>query len=429
MPASPALNGVLEKYDAMHRRCREVDSDASLNRLYTSSRKPTCQYLIWRQSHYGFGNRLLSLISSFLYAVMSARVLLIEYPNWDELFCEPFSGSSIQLQAATRLNRHVGESHVRFRDAGCGPEGNSKNSPCNTTVVDLTLDHTTPERDYEAIACPTGFARLRETPFITIRRCNQYFVPGFYLNPALSPLLDVLFPQRNAFHLLSRYLLAPSDDMWSSIASHLDVRAGRRIGVQVREFRTRRYLSEYDGNVIRCMKKKGGFLPKKFRKRRGRDGDYIGVYMATLIRRHLKEVNSSMRVLEEEAGKKFRLKFQKLDGKEVHDSRHQAEAMIDMWVLSMSHVLVTSQESTFGYIASGLGGVFPYFIDKEPGKGCFIGLGVEPCFHAAPKKLSCVPQEAPAFSLQDLVETSSMVKVCNDRESGWTVLPPNQWRG
>ncbi|XP_031484190.1 galactoside 2-alpha-L-fucosyltransferase-like [Nymphaea colorata] len=421
MPQSPVLNRVLEKYVAMHRRCRDIDF-ASLDDVYTSSRRPICRYLIWRPSGYGFGNRLLALISSFLYAVMSARVLLIDYPEWDHLFCEPFLGSSIQLPARTKLNQVLGEWYIQFRDARCGL--NSSNKICNTTVVNLRLDHVTGLREYESVACPMGYSRVRNIEFLTMRECNQYLVPGFYLNPVLSPLLEVLFPQRNAFHLLSRFLLVPSDAMWASIRPSLDIQASRRVGVQIREF-VGRYTTAYDGNVIECIKKKGGFLPKKFRKRRVHSGEYCGVYVATLLRRHLEAVNSSLKALVVETGKEFRFNHQRLDGREVHDRKHEAEALVDMWVLSMSNVLVTSQDSSFGYIATGVGGVVPNFLDMEEGKGCFMGLGVEPCFHAAPKNLRCAQDEAVAFSLQEIVEkNTSIVKVCNDRPRGWTLLPP-----
>ncbi|CAN6460661.1 unnamed protein product [Victoria cruziana] len=422
-PPPPELNRVLEKYVAMHRRCRDIDFE-SLDHVYTSSKRPRCRYLIWSQGRFGFGNRLLPLISSFLYAIMSARVFLIDYPHWDDLFCEPFLGSTTLLPATTKLSRQLGPWYTQFHRARCGSGVQSRNSICNATVVNLVLDiHDHPLSDYESIACPMGYARLRNIPFVTIRKCNQYFAPIFYLNPVLSPLLDVLFPERNPFHLLSRFLLAPNDAMWSSISSHLDIHASRRIGVQIRELKTRRrYISEYDENVLQCIKRKGGFLPKMFRKRI-LPGEYVAVYMATLVKRHLEEVNSSMAVLMKETGKEFILSFQRLDGREVHDTKHQAEALVDMWVLSMSHVLITSQDSTFGYIASALSGVVPNFLDKRAGKGCLMGLGMEPCFHAAPKKLSCVQQEPVAFSLQEMADRTSKLKVCVDRESGWTVAP------
>ncbi|CAN6460663.1 unnamed protein product [Victoria cruziana] len=422
MPPSPVLERVLEKYVAMHRRCRDIDF-ASLDDVYTSSGKPTCQYLIYKPGPCGFGNRMISLVSSFLYAIMSARVLLIDYPEWDQLFCEPFSGSSIQLPAKSKLSEELGSWYVQFRDARCGAGGHQSNQICNTTVVNLRLDHRSRLREYESVACPMGYARLRNIAFVTIRLCNQYFVPGFYINPVLFPLLEVLFPQRNPFHLLSRFLLLPSDPLWASISSYVDTRASRRVGVQVREFNGK-YTKAYPANAIECIKKRGGFLPKKFRKR-VRSGEYSTVYMATLLRSHLENVNSSLKMLEEDTGKEFRFNHQRLDGREVHDEEHQAEALVDMWVLSTSNILITSQDSTFGYMATGLGGVVPNFLDKKEGRGCFMGLGVEPCFHAAPRGLLCVQDEPVAFSLHDLVQKSFALMVCNDRPVGWTVLPPN----
>ncbi|XP_031483902.1 putative fucosyltransferase 10 [Nymphaea colorata] len=240
---------------------------------------------------------------------------------------------------------------------------------------------------------PNGLCKAQGHSLCDYKEVQPIYAPVFYLNPVLPPLLDVLFPERNPFHLLSRFLLAPSDAMWGSISSHLDIHSSRRIGVQVRELKTRRYMSEYDENVLHCIKRKGGFLLKRLRKRIPPE-EYPAIYVATLVGRHLEEMNSSMRVLMEETGKEFRLNFQKLDGREVHGMKHQAEALVDMWMLN-----------------------------KRAGKGYFIGLGVEPCFHAAPKRLSCVQEEPVAFSLQDMANRTSKLKVCVDRESDWTVVP------
>ncbi|KAF3791306.1 Galactoside 2-alpha-L-fucosyltransferase [Nymphaea thermarum] len=425
MDPSPLLESVLQKYFAMHIRCKDIEF-ANLSDVYASSSgRPNCRYLIWRPSGDGLGNRLLSLVSSFLYAIMSARVLLIDYPPWHDLFCEPFLGSTIQLPAPNKLNNWVGHWYTEFRDARCGARITSSNTAiCNDTTVNLSLDHDTPIREYESVSCPMGFARLRNVPFVYIRECNQYMIPGFYINPLLSPLLDVLFPQRNAFHLLARFLLFPNDAVWNSIKSNLDFDASRRIGVQIREFEKGKYTSAYDANIVRCIKKKGGFFPRRYRKRI-QMAEYFSIFVATLEKHHVEEMNKAMRVVEEESGKKFTVKWQVVDGKEMHDSQHQKEALIDMWVLSMSHVLITSFESTFGYIATGLSGVVPFFLDKEDGGSCTMGNGLEPCFHAAPKNVLCIQEEPLAYSVHDMALNSSKVISCIDRPRlGWTVVSP-----
>lgn len=92
----PYLQQVLEKYRTMHRYCTGLEFD-SLADKYRQSRRPECRYIIW-SCNFGLGNKLMSLLSTFLYAILSQRVLLIDNPGWGDLFCEPFPGSKLQVR-------------------------------------------------------------------------------------------------------------------------------------------------------------------------------------------------------------------------------------------------------------------------------------------------------------------------------------------
>ncbi|CAA6653902.1 unnamed protein product [Spirodela intermedia] len=53
-----------------------------------------CRYLVWTPT-YGLGNRILSLASTFLYALLTDRVLLIDRGNdFSSLMCEPFPNTT-----------------------------------------------------------------------------------------------------------------------------------------------------------------------------------------------------------------------------------------------------------------------------------------------------------------------------------------------
>jgi xyloglucan fucosyltransferase len=65
------------------------------------------------------------------------------------------------------------------------------------------------------------------------------------------------------------------------------------------------------------------------------------------------------------------------------------KAWAEMYLLSLSEVLVTSAWSTFGYVAQGLGGLKPWVLYKiEQGNtrnpSCVRDLSMEPCFHFPP---------------------------------------------
>jgi xyloglucan fucosyltransferase len=68
---------------------------------------------------------------------------------------------------------------------------------------------------------------------------------------------------------------------------------------------------------------------------------------------------------------------------------HNRKAWAEMYLLSLTDVLVTSAWSTFGYVAQGLGGLRPWILyktenDTAPDPPCRRAMSMEPCFHAPP---------------------------------------------
>eukprot|EP01018_Ginkgo_biloba_P041238 Gb_00070 [translate_table: standard] len=432
-PRSAELQTVLDRYVAMHRRCTALEFD-NITNIYNNGEHPACRYVIWGAGNYGFGNRLISLISAFLYAILSQRVLLIDYPDWSLLFCDPFEGSPWRIPIERPLDLNLGVSYLSFKDAGCGFQ-NSTPGPinsCATTIVNMALHHVTPVRELEFLICPSGISRLRNVAFVTMRASNQYFAPGFFLNPALGPVMKLLFPERNPFHVLSKFLLSPGDHVWDAIRHYAQgtlAQATRRIGVQIREFRYG-YTAGFDRNVLLCIRRKAGFCPLEFRtdeknmRSYNRD-EYFSVYVATLAQGHIANLNETLGIVRNETGKSFRVLSQQLDGKEIHDSSHAQEALIDMWVLSLSDVLLTSRMSTFGYVAQGLGGIIPYFISSSENEMCEMNAGSDPCYHYAPKQGVCKDDLMGNASARELSLQSQAVTDCVDyKETGWQLVPP-----
>lgn len=93
----PYLKQVLEKYATLHRQCTRLEYE-KLAGMYASKKRksPQCRYVVWSCT-FGLGNKLMSLLSTLLYAILSQRVLLIDSPGWEHLFCEPFPGSPLQV--------------------------------------------------------------------------------------------------------------------------------------------------------------------------------------------------------------------------------------------------------------------------------------------------------------------------------------------
>lgn len=366
------------------------------------------------------------MVSAFIYAILSQRVLLIDYPVWDLLFCDPFQGfSPTRIPTERPLNYSLGIHYDRLKDAGCG-FGNSKEPDCENTIVHMEITHVSYLSETEFMVCPSGISRARNVPFIIMRRSNQYFAPGFFLNPALAPVLDILFPERNPFHVLSKYVFSPSDQVWKHVRHYLDsalAPASRRIGVQIREFIKENYTDAFDPNILLCIQRKAGFSPVRLRRTKKLFGeDYFSVYVATLAQGHITKINQTLHLVRNETGKNFRVSWQVVDGREDFDSGHQQEALIDMWVLSLSDVLLTSRKSTFGYVAQALGGLVPYFINPSEDEICETGIGTDPCYHHAPNGLECSVDK---LSAKELLNQSQTVKYCPDiMGTGWQLAAP-----
>uniref|UniRef100_A0A0E0DYR8 Fucosyltransferase n=1 Tax=Oryza meridionalis TaxID=40149 RepID=A0A0E0DYR8_9ORYZ len=69
---------------------------------------------------------------------------------------------------------------------------------------------------------------------------------------------------------------------------------------------------------------------------------------------------------------------------------HDAKAWAEMYLLSLTDVLVTTGGSTFGYVAQGLAGVRPWVMRKPWNRSaadaapCWRDVSTEPCFHQPP---------------------------------------------
>lgn len=61
--------------------------------LSETSRGKTCRYVVHWDSG-GFGNRMQGLLSTFLYAIMTNRTLIVLRDGDESFFCEPFKSST-----------------------------------------------------------------------------------------------------------------------------------------------------------------------------------------------------------------------------------------------------------------------------------------------------------------------------------------------
>ncbi|KAJ3700231.1 hypothetical protein LUZ61_003936 [Rhynchospora tenuis] len=122
MPSS-YLKQKLRNYEAHHKKCGPNTPlyQKSIEQLNSghSVELMECNYVVWIP-YMGLGNRILTLVSTFLYAILTNRVMLIHVPDDTvDLFCEPFPDTSWILPPdfpIKNLNQLDVNSNVTYRN-------------------------------------------------------------------------------------------------------------------------------------------------------------------------------------------------------------------------------------------------------------------------------------------------------------------------
>ncbi|KDP31277.1 hypothetical protein JCGZ_11653 [Jatropha curcas] len=282
LPHKPSsyLISSLRNYEALHKKCGpHTESYKMAVEQLKSGNNPEssdCSYLVWI-SFSGLGNRILTLASAFLYALVTNRVLLID-PGVDmaDLFCEPFPDVFWFLPLDFPLKAKADEKigiQIRIFGSGTSPFEYVLDQILNCTVRENIL----PE-----------FNRQEQDP-------SQYGTQK------------------------SKALLVTSLSSWYSQ-------------------KMRNMYWEHPSMT----------------------GELIGIYQPS----------------HEEY-------------QQTEKQNHNRKAWAEMYLLSLTDVLVTSSWSTFGYVAQGLGGLKPWILYKPenqsaPDPPCRRAMSAEPCFHAPP---------------------------------------------
>ncbi|KAK7850137.1 galactoside 2-alpha-l-fucosyltransferase [Quercus suber] len=165
----------------------------------------------------GWGNRVLTLTSAFLYALLTNRVLLVD-----------------QGIVMTNLFSHDYDDHDKL------------------------------------FLCDQDQTLLSRVPWL-IMKSDNYFVPSLFLMPSFEQELSKLFPQKDTvFHHLGRYLFHPSNHVWGLITRYYEAylaKANERIGIQIRNFDTGPGPFQYVMDQVLACTLKYKVLPQVDRKR------------------------------------------------------------------------------------------------------------------------------------------------------------------
>ncbi|XP_024518471.1 galactoside 2-alpha-L-fucosyltransferase-like [Selaginella moellendorffii] len=393
---SKYLVSKLRQYEALHQRCAPEAEKSRQDGGGGSS----CQFLVW-VSYSGLGNKLVTLAATFLYALLTDRVLLVD-PGVDleELLCEPFPGSSWLLPSSFPREwlRGLNESSQhRFgsivRDAGkCVPDASHLIAAPGKVYIHLT--HTYDEQD-RRFFCEGEQEFLRKVPWLFIKS-NNYFVPSFYFMPTFRAELERMFPEREAvFHHLGRYLLHPSNSVWARTTRYYESYLGGAellVGLQLRTFEGS--IEAFSNQVLECVVE-NKMLPNVTRDDEasrligGGEDKSISVLITSLHQIYYERLRDMYVMFPTEDLSRVKVHLPSHEGVQKTDtSEHDKKALMEIFLLSFCDTLVTSPMSTFGYVAQGLAGLRPRVLrrleDDPTQPACSSVLSVDPCFHAPP---------------------------------------------
>ncbi|XP_066324507.1 fucosyltransferase 2-like [Miscanthus floridulus] len=405
---SPHLIAKLRTHEELQRRCGP-NTDAYSRavqqlRAGKSVDSPECKYVV-SISHRGLGNRILAAASAFLYAVLTDRALLVDPSNeMDELFCEPFPGTTwllprrdFPLASYTNFSIDTAESYGNMLKN----KVLSADVPTTATqlpaFVYLHLDHDYGDED-KMFFCDDDQRLLSNVQWL-VMRTDMYTVTGLFLVTAFQEELDMLFPERDAvFHHLARYLFHPPNHVWGLVTRYYRAylaRAELRLGVQLRYFDSWAQQSPIVLRQITSCLWREKLLPEVLDTEEhsmpmpGGGARTTAVLVTSLQSWYYERIKGMYWDHATATGEDVGVHQPSHEGHQEYGKKsHDERAWAEMYLLSLCDVLVTSGWSTFGYVAQGLGGMTPWVLHRPtnvtspPDPPCFRDMSMEPCFHA-----------------------------------------------
>nr|CAD1826240.1 unnamed protein product [Ananas comosus var. bracteatus] len=346
---------------------------------------------------------MLTLASSFLYALLTNRVLLIhETTDLVDLFCEPFPETSwvlpsdFPVKELTKLHLGSAQSYgnmLKNKVIGVDLKASAESLP---SYVYLHLEHDYRHLD-RLFFCEDDQFVLRKVNWLVLQS-DIYFVPSLFLVPQFEDELRRLFPNRETvFHHLGRYLFHPSNAVWGMIVRYYEsylAKAEERIGLQVRTFsRTPISFGNFSEQIISCSRQEN-ILPRidfeKLQPSSSKGGRLKAVLITSLYSDYYEKMKNMYYEHPTTTGEVISI-YQPSHEEQQHTEKqsHNQKALAEIYLLGLCDVLVTSGWSTFGYVAQGLAGLKPWILlsprnGKAPDPPCVRAMSMEPCFHTPP---------------------------------------------
>ncbi|KAL5072357.1 hypothetical protein RYX36_011341 [Vicia faba] len=422
----------LRKYEEIHRRCGpnskayQKSMKEILHSKSIKSDSAKCKYLIWTPAN-GLGNQMISMAATFLYALLTDRVMLVRFGKDKQgLFCEPFLNSTWLLPENSPF---WSDNHVETYESLVEKEKANNNSKLDLpSALFLNLQYQQNYHD-KFFHCDDKQALLIKVPLL-ILQSDQYFVPSLFMTPLFNKELEKMLVEKDAvFHHLGRYLFHPSNSAWRLITKfyhqHL-AKADEKIGLQIRVFNPSKTPQQAIMNLVLNCTLENKLLPDVIDMNINNSvypsGINKTITKAVLVTSLYPEYgeNLKMMYMNKSTVTGELIEVYQPSGEEkqkFNDNTHNMKALVDMYLLSLSDVLVTTSLSTFGYVAQGFGNLKPWLLYRLVGNkshypACEREFSMEPCYHYPPKNFCS------GKAIHDFASSLIYMRQCKDYSSG-----------
>ncbi|KAJ3705039.1 hypothetical protein LUZ61_008744 [Rhynchospora tenuis] len=430
---SSYLISKLRKYEQLHKKCSPdtLLFQKSMQQLKTnhSTDQLECNYVIWSPLG-GIGNRMLTLVSTFLYALLTNRVMLIhKATDMVDLFCEPFPGSTWYIPSDFPIKNFEGYNVHAQNSYGYMVANNLINDDPNSPPSALPpfvylhlqwdyLNHVLHKRFF----CEDDQNVINKINWVLIKSDN-YIVPGLFMVPQYEQELEKMFPQKETvFHHLGRYLLHPSNSVWGMVVRYHNsylAKVKERIGIQARIFHWAPISTDDMFKQIVACTHEELILPKpnpvqsKSSSWQPNETTTHAVLVASLYGDLYERLKDMYYTQSTTTGEIVSVHQPSHEEKQQFEQQlHNQKALSEILLLSFSDVLVTTSGSTFGYVGCSLAGIKPWFLlsakdRKIPDPPCRRAITIDACFHSAPD-----------FNCKTRSKAVRHVRHCEDYQNG-----------
>jgi xyloglucan fucosyltransferase len=388
-----------------------------------------CNYVVWIPYN-GLGNRILSLVSTFLYAILTNRVLLMQQTDeLADLFCEPFPDTSwilppgFPIKNLAQLNAFSNETYGNMLDKHVISNDPKTKVESLPPYVYVHLEHDYHHLD-KLFFCNDDQIVLGKVNWLLLQS-DMYFVPSLYSMALFEEELGWLFPAKESvFYLLAHYLIHPSNSVWGLVTryymSYL-AKADEKIGIQIRTFQWSKVSSDVIFQQILNCSKVESILPeidfKGTKPFKTNEPKSKAILVASLYADYYEKFKSMYYEHSVKTGEFVSVYQPSHEEKQSTENQsHNHKALAEIYLLSLCDVLMTSGWSTFGYVSHVLAGIKPVYLlsvrgQNVPDPPCVRAVSMEPCLHTPPK-ISCKGKTV------DKEKLEQHVKQCEDVNEG-----------